>query len=190
MTTPQIRKYRAEWGRAYRALRAGGWPPARAEARRHELHVKALGFDKPSAELTNREFDLVLREFHAISDGGDLNRQIALDEMGERRGDRARARIRTLELHLGIEAGREHAYVQGIARKVLGTDQLGSLDEAQLGRLEGIVVARLRQLHTPARVAEIRAQADEDAGEWLAITARALPAVLVAVGDTEDGNPY
>lgn len=47
-----------------------------AQADRHELHIKALGRDKSSKELTNSEFDKVLGVFRAISQPASVDQQL------------------------------------------------------------------------------------------------------------------
>lgn len=58
MTRPQISLYWREWS----AVRK-----ADPQADRHALHEKALGFDKSHQDLTNKEFDLILGAFRAVS---------------------------------------------------------------------------------------------------------------------------
>ena len=67
MTDKQEKLYWREWA----AVRAA-WP----EANRHELHVRALGEDKSHKLFSNRDFDLVLAEFRAVSKPSDLAGQL------------------------------------------------------------------------------------------------------------------
>jgi hypothetical protein len=81
MNDAQLRKYRVEWNKARQALRAANVSPKDADARRHELHVEALGEDKSSTDLTNGELDLILAAFRAISQPGNFTTQMEQAEM-------------------------------------------------------------------------------------------------------------
>ncbi len=72
----QLRKYRVEWSLCRRALRAGGLTPEEADATRHELHVKTLGVDISSTDLNDRQLDLLLGAFRAISQPANLQHQL------------------------------------------------------------------------------------------------------------------
>jgi len=67
VTEKQEHLYWREW----QAVRAA-WP----EADRHELHARALGEDKSHRLFSNRDFDLVLAEFRAVSRPSDLAGQL------------------------------------------------------------------------------------------------------------------
>lgn len=99
MTDPQLGLYRREWNAARQVLRRGGLSPKDADARRHELHVEALGADKSSTDLTNKEFDEVLKAFRAISRPADFAGQMALADMAaERKRHAIRQLMDALEL--------------------------------------------------------------------------------------------
>ena len=77
MTAAQLKFYRVLWSRARTVLRARKLTSAECEQERHALHVRALGYDKSSTELTNAEFDLVKAEFLAVARPGDYRAQAA-----------------------------------------------------------------------------------------------------------------
>ncbi len=85
MNEAQLRKYRVEWNKVRQVLRADGVSPKDADAKRHAIHIEALGSDKSSLDLTNREFDEVLKRFQAISQPANLRGQIDLEAMPESR---------------------------------------------------------------------------------------------------------
>jgi hypothetical protein len=85
MNYDQIKKYRFEWARVKAVLAVSGMKEADMEAKRHELHIKALGEDKSSTLFNDKEMDNVLREFRAISSADDLRGQIELGGMDEER---------------------------------------------------------------------------------------------------------
>lgn len=187
MTTAQTAKYFHEWGRVRDMLLARGLSHAQADARRHALHVKALGRAKSSKDFNNADLDAVLAAFLAVTEGGNLDAQLAQIDMPEKRAAMAVRRIEVLKLHLRLEPGRESGYVAGIARNLFGQadGQLHQLNAAQLGRLEGVLLRRLRQLHSAEKVAAIEAEAAGYAARAEQLASRARPA-----GVEEEGNPY
>lgn len=104
MNDAQIRKYRFEWNKARKVLRAAGKSPTEADARRHEIHIEALGVDKSSYDLTNKDFDAVLKLFQAISEPSSFTAQIHLEAMPE-----SRMRFKIDGLLAALGKGRDHA---------------------------------------------------------------------------------
>jgi hypothetical protein len=184
MTSAQTDLYFFEWGRVRKHYVAKGIDPKQADAKRHALHVKALGVAKSSKKFTNADLDKVLAVFRAVSDGGNLDAQLDLLEQDKKRAALVLSRLAVLRVHLGLEPGRESAYVAGIAKKLFGPEaqQYQHLSDVQLAQLEGTVVRRLYQLHSAERVEEIRNQAAEHAAAIGAIVAPA-PAPAAALGE-------
>ena len=172
MTPAQHRKYLAEWGNARRWLRDHGYSPKAADARRHAIHILAIGHDKSSWDLTNREFDAVLAKFLALSRGDDLNAQLEIIEQAERRAAATVRRIHVLMMHLQLKPGLESSYVRGISRNIFGQDQYDRLNDAQLAQLVGVILRRLRTLHPPESIKEFQAAAVEHAAKIEAIIER------------------
>jgi hypothetical protein len=85
MTSAQTNLYFFEWGRVRRHFLAKGIDPKQADAKRHELHRRALGRARSSKEFTNAELDKVIAVFRAVSDGGNLDAQLAQLEQPENR---------------------------------------------------------------------------------------------------------
>jgi hypothetical protein len=89
MTTAQIFKYRAEWSRAWKALRAAGqYAGQKADdvRKRWHLYIGAVylrgpdaGKPKSSLVLTNREFDRFLMRCAAAHSPASLTHQLTLD---------------------------------------------------------------------------------------------------------------
>lgn len=104
MNDAQIRKYRFEWNKARKVLRAQGKTPTEADVRRHEIHIEALGEDKSSYDLTNKDFDAVLKCFKAISEPASFTAQIDLEAMPE-----SRMRFKIDGLLAALGKGRAHA---------------------------------------------------------------------------------
>ncbi len=194
MNAAQTAKYFFEWGRARDYFLGRGLSHALADAKRHELHRKALGLDKSSKEFSNADLDAVLAVFRAVWDGGNLDAQLRQLDMPERRAANAVQRIQSLKLSLGLKPGLESGYVQGIARNLFGvTDgQWQKLDAVQLAQLEGVIMRRLRQLHSAEKVERLRDEAVEAAARAAGIVKQVVPrpAVELAQGGSEEGNPF
>lgn len=149
MNPAQIRKYRLLWGKVRKTLRASGVSPEAADARRHQIHVKALGFDKSSLEFTNAELDKVFAHFIAILEPDNLQAQIRILEQPAERRARAIQLCRDLVGQLPqIKSAANPSfyasnYLDALARKVRGVE-FDRLDEAGLFVIHGILVARIK----------------------------------------------
>jgi len=139
MSPKQERLYLFEWGEVRKYYRKRGIDPKLADAKRHELHKKALGVMKSSKAFTNADLDKVLATFRAISRPADLEAQLhQIDQPIERlRG--LKDILEDLALQYGIEAGRERAYLKGIAANVFHGIEYGDLTEVQLQQIAGIM---------------------------------------------------
>ncbi len=76
MTGRQIRKYWGEWSKCRTALINHGRSRQEADEERHELHARALGYDKSSKDFTDLEFDYILAIFRSWSMPDDLGAQL------------------------------------------------------------------------------------------------------------------
>jgi len=141
MNQRQNALYWREWSAAKRALMPGREPFTKAEeeARRHELHVQALGDDKSHLDFNNDDFDHVLAAFRALSRPGDLNAQ--LHAIGGQR-KRLLFVIRSLAKSIGVG----DRYVAAIVERMNAEGKLGSSDLDQLHprKLTKVMIA-LRQ---------------------------------------------
>lgn len=168
MTEPQLRLYRAEWGKARKALRARGWAPALADAERKAIHVRVLGEDVSSLLLNNRQLDLVLGAFRAISSPAALAPQ--LDE-----ADQPCRRRRWLIAKLCEELGHGGDYAQAVAVSMNREGKLGKrgvfdLDELNEDELDKIIVALKKQVRREGKkkqraAREAEAQESAEAAE-------------------------
>ena len=123
MNTAQLYKYRAEWSRAWKALRAAGHhahEKADDVRKRWHLYIGAVylrgpdaGQPKSSLVLNNAEFDRFLKRCTAAHSDDDLAQQLALD---------AQPMLRLLHAtdpifdRMGFAAGADarEAYLRGI----------------------------------------------------------------------------
>jgi len=163
MNSAQTNLYFFEWGRVRDQYRSKGLTAKQADAKRHVLHAKALGRDKSSKDFTNADLDRVIAAFRAVTDGGDLNAQLAqLDQPENRRQrmiDRCQRAVGSF-----IEAS-DHAtkeencarYLDGTADRMFGV-RFHLLDHGQEGN------AQLRKvmgaLERTARVRREKAKAE------------------------------
>ncbi len=154
MTDAQIRLYRREWGAARKALRARGMAPTVADAERHAIHVRVLGSDKSSLELSNRELDLVLGAFRAISRPADLEPQ--LDEAGQ-----PVKRMRFVISSLCAELERPAEYAEAVAQMMYRERGIasGELDELGTDDLRKVIVALRKQVKRENQVGKKEAKA-------------------------------
>lgn len=137
-TQKQKAWYWREWSAAVKAAKAAGLPPPD----RHAITKQAIGREKSMLDLDNRELDLVIAAFRAISDPDNLDAQLR---------QQMQPRIR-LEYKLTVDlttqlaqvipghddapaadrlTAAEH-YILAIARDKFGTDCLPDLTDAQL----------------------------------------------------------
>lgn len=126
MSPAQTSLYFREWGAVRRHYTEAGIDPKLADAKRHELHQKALGYRKSSKDFTNAEFDKVLGVFRAITRPDDLSAQLRQMDQPELRMQEARSACLQLLVDLGI--GKDHdasqgdfvrrQYLDGIVKKI------------------------------------------------------------------------
>lgn len=125
MTPRQTALYFREWGyvRGYCKRHAQPAPD------RHELHRRALGYDKSSKLFTNAEFDQVLGVFRSISMPGSLNSQVR--QLEEKR-TRKLGKIRELLKCIGLYIDEPEAYALEIIRDTVNggsVQQVSSIEE-------------------------------------------------------------
>jgi hypothetical protein len=147
MTAAQHRKYLSEWGLVRKHFRAKGLEPKACDAKRHELHKRALGHDKSSLDLTNAEFDAVLAVFSGISRPADLKTQLRLQEQAPARLERLHARAAELLGQLDIKPAGRGEYLDFLSRRICGRPWV-QLAEIEIAKIIGVLEARARQLAT------------------------------------------
>jgi hypothetical protein len=148
VTPAQEGLYFREWGKVRRHLRAQGIDPKQADAKRHQLHKKALGVDKSHSDFTNADVDKVFAVFRAVTKPDNLEAQIhALDQPALRLAQ-LQSDARSLVGRLPkVKAAKEPAayvenYLNQIARSVVGV-VFAELGEKDAARVLGIVRHRL-----------------------------------------------
>ncbi|MDD2763449.1 MAG: hypothetical protein PHE83_05685 [Opitutaceae bacterium] len=147
MTASQHRKYLSEWGLVRQVYRAKGLEPKACDAKRHELHKRALGRDKSSLDLTNSEFDAVLAVFSAISRPADLQTQLRLQEQAPERAGHRAGRALVLLQQLEIAEGGRVEYLDELCRRICGRPW-ARLAEIEQEKILGVLADRARR-HIP-----------------------------------------
>ena len=147
MTSEQHRKYLFEWGLARKHFRAQGLEPKACDAKRHELHKRALGHDKSSLDLTNAEFDKVLAVFSGISRPADLSTQLRLQEQAPERCARRQTRAVELLTALDVLPHRHAGYLGFLSERVCGRtwDKLAEIEQE---KVIGVLADRAKR-HQP-----------------------------------------
>lgn len=159
MTPRQTQLYWREWA-AVRRVDPG--------ADRHEIQSRAIGRDCSSKVLTNRDLDLVLGAFRAISDPGSLGPQIRAQNQV-----RARLEHRLAEITqcLGVYVPDPAGYVARVASDrrppspvgTLGVDDLSHEPTVVRNRITGELVERPSELQQLVMTLWARLQAMRNA---------------------------
>lgn len=124
MTKAQVSLYWREWNKARKAAPATD---------RHELHIKALGFDASHKEFTNGDLDKVLAEFRAVSEPWNVNAQM-------RQLNQPRKR-----LMWSIRNRADQPYWERIMRDRFKKERLEDLTDEQLKQLRNTLAGRGRK---------------------------------------------
>lgn len=148
MTGAQTAMYFSLWQRIRDVRKAKGLPCGDVE--RHALHKKALGFPKSSKDFTNADLDKVKAVMLAELEPDNLEAQLKQIDQPEARRSELMAQIRTLAARCVDKPGREGTYLDGMARRIFRVEQYHLLNEKNLGKLKGILIARIAQLDRAA----------------------------------------
>lgn len=151
MNAAQTSLYFREWGNVRKHYLAQGIDSKLVDAKRHELHKRALGEMKSSKAFTNLDLDKVLAVFYAITRPSDLNAQLRQQDQAAKRFSALLADCQTLASQCVSKPGLEGLYLDGMARKIFGPAQYHLLDEKQLAALCGILRKRIAQLNRSSR---------------------------------------
>jgi hypothetical protein len=136
MTKLQTSLYWRTWAKVRATLiDLGGYSKEDADAERHVIHKEALGSDKSSKLLNNRDLDKILDAFKTY---------LVLAEGPSK--DPARAAAQPCNrLIYAIEAtGLPDPYLESIARDQFGTSEWRKLNEIELTKLRFTAVNRAR----------------------------------------------
>jgi hypothetical protein len=131
MTAKQNAYYWRLWNQA---CQAKGWR-ASDGARRHQVHVEALGFDLSHEDFSNEHFDCVIRAMQLLANPDNLAAVMFLDDPASEQRKRLLWRI---------EQTAPREYVRSVAADKFGTVYYHDLSAAQLEMLRNTVVNRMR----------------------------------------------
>lgn len=172
MNFQQIKKYRFEWARVKAVLATRGMSEAEMEAKRHELHVEALGADKSSTLFSDKEMDDVLGKFREISSADDMTGQI---ELGDMAASRKRHGVRLLLIALEKDDSYAEHWIsrrQKAGRMLTVQGPAATLDTIGVADLEPLYIdlkkacrrrwARKGDLLTEIRVIRMERDLDEE----------------------------
>lgn len=151
MSPLQTSLYFREWGMVRKHYTGQGIDPKQADAKRHELHRRALGLMKSSKAFTNADLDKVLATFRAITQPDNLEAQLRQVDQPEMRHSALLGRVRDLVGRCQVNQGNEGIYLDGMAQRIFRVTQYHKLDEKQLCQLAGILEKRISQIRQPAR---------------------------------------
>lgn len=113
---------------------------------RHACHLVAMGHDKSSLDLSNRELDQVLALFRVLADPDDLSARIALDHPEQD----ARRRLEWAVRNCGLP----EAYVRAVCSSKFGTNDWCGLDDVPLRQL--MITLKSRAKVRQAAVTELQ----------------------------------
>jgi hypothetical protein len=116
----QRMRYFIEWGKAKKVLMRT-MSAKDAEAQRHAIHVKVLGRDKSSYDLTNDDLDKLLGAFLAISNSAGFTEQV---EKADQPAKRGRFKVTELMAALGMDD-------LGLQRMITARHEAGKLVTVQ-----------------------------------------------------------
>lgn len=143
MTKAQNSLYWRTWSKVRKTLiEMGGYSPADADAERHEIHRQALGADKSSKEITNRDLDAILDHFQSY---------LVLAEGPTTGPARTESQPVKRLIYAIQQTGLPEPYLESIARDQFGTSDWRSLDEARLAKLRFTAISRAAARRKAAR---------------------------------------
>lgn len=161
MSPAQVALYWREWSACQAVRKARGLSVG--DTARHALTAEALGgAEKSMKVLRNHELDRVLAKFRSFSRPDDLGAQLAAEELPEQRCERyltaAHEALEELaqldqDKRRFADADARSAYLEGIARKVIGVS-IAACTEAQMRRILGIVARHHARAKSRQRAAE------------------------------------
>jgi hypothetical protein len=146
MITPrQNALYWREWAAAKRALMPGRstWTKLEENTRRHEITIKALGYDKSHLDFTNADFDQVLGELRAISQPGNLNAQLRQVRGAHRRAEWS---LHRLMRKLGVDRNYVQCIIDHMDFEHAGfVTRHPKLDDLTFEELQKVIIALRKQ---------------------------------------------
>jgi hypothetical protein len=146
MTKSQTAKYWREWAKVRKLLLdLGEFSKEDADQERHEIHIRALGQDKSSKALTNRDLDAIFDHFESYLV------LLAGPQSGPSRADSQPVKRLLWAIdQLGLPA----PYIEAISHDQFGTQEWRKLTAEQLTKLRFTLAARARHKAAKSGVSE------------------------------------
>ncbi|MDP4848505.1 MAG: hypothetical protein NWR51_14725 [Akkermansiaceae bacterium] len=137
LSAKQKSLYWRTWSKVRKTyVELGDYSPSEADQQRHELHRSALGSDKSSAQMDNRDLDAVLDAFQSV---------LVLSEGPQTGPTRASEQPRKRLIHAILSLGLDDPYIAKITADEFRSTDWKSLDESQLTRLRFTLTTRARR---------------------------------------------
>lgn len=131
MTKAQRNLYWREWGKVHKMY---------PHIDRHDMHAAALGTDKSSSAFSNRDLDLVLGQFRAITSPADLDMQLRQATMDRTRLLYAIEKLLQDLAKLGIDS---HAYLLRILKERFHVRHIEDLSHEKDGKHSELDMLRM-----------------------------------------------
>lgn len=141
MTRKQEHLYFVLWRKA---CEANNWP-SNDDARRHGVHVQALGFDVSHRHFTDQQFDRIIHLLKLLANPDNLDSVLFFQD--PERGERNRLLWR-------IERTAPKRYIESISADKFGTVYYRDLTATQLEQLRNTLTNRMRTKRKKALAAE------------------------------------
>lgn len=134
MTKPQTSLYWRTWAKVRATLiDLGGFSKEDADAERHAIHKEALGSDKSSKLLNNRDLDKILDAFKTY---------LTLADGPSKDPARADSQPCTRLIYAIESTGLPEPYLESIARDQFGTSEWRKLSEHELTKFRFTATSR------------------------------------------------
>lgn len=144
MTKAQTARYWRQWGQIRKMLvELGDFSKEDAEAERKQIHIRAIGSDKSSKDLTNKDLDKIFDAF----EGYLVLLSGPKKDTGEPAGECKRL------IWAITRTGLEDSYLTSIAQDQFGTPDWRSLPEDKLRLFRFTAVSRAAARRKAARAA-------------------------------------
>jgi hypothetical protein len=150
MNQNQINLYWREWGKCRAALRLLGFTPAEADAKRHELHIRALGADASHADLRNEDFDKILSVFRSYSQPDNLKEQLRIIDQHIDRLEAHRALAHKLCLECGVDEYGTERYLDALSRRI-NSRPFDRCNEIEVSKLCGVLTLQAKRAKRKAK---------------------------------------
>lgn len=196
MTPIQMRMYRAEWAKCWKAIviADGGQTTNREDDVRAAVTFKSIGRHKSSRDFSNTDFDRVMGVIWSIAQSDNLPLQLRQIDQPLTRAEGSVYCTLMMEA-LEIEPHGREAYLGGICRRIFKKDLADLRDEEWPTILAALNHTRLHKngiAHNHTRTGKGRASYDHRVGARSGQKPgdRAMPAARAEPVEVDTENPF